>query len=122
MTVEQCPDRAYYLVMTHDHSLDYELVEAILTRGDCRYCGLIASSSKAKSFKSRLTRKGFTKTELSQLTAPIGQSITTGNLPMEIAVAAVADILTRCEKARVQTDEQQVVNNEPSAVVDSDPT
>ncbi len=96
-TVEQCPDKAYYVVMTHDHALDYELVEAILTRGDSRYCGLIASNSKAVSFKSRLRRKGFTDSELAQLTAPIGETISTGNLPMEVAVAAVVDILSHSQ-------------------------
>lgn len=95
LAVEQCPDNAHYLVMTHDHALDYELIEAILTRGDSRYCGLIASGSKAASFKSRLQRKGFTDAELAQLTAPIGEAVKTGNLPMEVAVAAVADILSR---------------------------
>jgi len=94
LVVEQCSDNAYYLVMTHDHALDYELVEAILTRGDSRYCGLIASKSKAASFKSRLQRKGFTDAELALLTTPIGETIKTGNLPMEVAVAAVADILS----------------------------
>ena len=94
LVVEQCSDNAHYLVMTHDHALDYELVEAILTRGDSRYCGLIASRSKAVSFKSRLQRKGFADAELAQLTAPIGQTVKTGNLPMEVAVAAVADILS----------------------------
>ncbi|MEE9332869.1 MAG: xanthine dehydrogenase accessory protein XdhC [Granulosicoccaceae bacterium] len=105
LAVEQCPDKAHYLVMTHDHALDYELVEAILTRGDSRYCGLIASSSKAVSFKSRLQRKGFADTELAQLTAPIGETVKTGNLPMEVAVAAVADILSRSQS--LQTNQTQ---------------
>jgi len=94
LAVEQCPDNAYYLVMTHDHQLDYELVEAILSRGDSRYCGLIASRSKSVSFKNRLQRKGFTESELALLTAPIGQAIQTGNLPMEVAIAASADVLS----------------------------
>jgi xanthine dehydrogenase accessory factor len=92
--VEQCERDAYYVIMSHSHELDFELAEAVLTRGDAAYCGLIASSSKARSFKGRLARKGFSKSELQQLTAPLGQSIETGNLPMEVAVAAMADILT----------------------------
>jgi len=95
LAVEQCPDNAHYLVMTHDHALDYDLVEAILTRGDSRYCGLIASRSKALSFTKRLQRKGFTDAELALLTSPIGEALKTGNLPMEVAVAAVSDILSR---------------------------
>lgn len=121
MAVEQCPDNAHYLVVTHDHALDYELVEAILTRGDSRYCGLIASKSKATSFKNRLLRKGFTDSELLQLTAPIGESITTGNLPMEIAVAAVTDIFKCRKAAQVSADEQPATISFPSTVIKGSP-
>ena len=91
--VQLCPDRACYVVMTHSHELDFELVEAILSRGDARYCGLIASRSKAQKFRNRLARKKFCPDEISRLTAPIGRHVSTGNQPMEIAVAAAADIL-----------------------------
>lgn len=94
LAVEQCPDNAYFLVMTHDHELDFDLVEAILSRGDSTYCGLIASKSKAARFRSRLVRKGFTEPELAKLTAPIGQSESTGKLPMEVAIAAMSEMLT----------------------------
>lgn len=92
--VEHCPDNAYYLVMTHSHELDMALVESILTRGDSVYCGLIASKSKAAKFKSRLKRKGFTEFELQKLTAPIGAEQAVGNLPMEVAIAAVSEMLS----------------------------
>jgi len=93
LTVEQCPDSAYFLVMTHSHELDFELVEAILSRGDSVYCGLIASKSKSARFRSRLSRKGFTESELKKLTAPIGAAQHTGNLPMEVAIAAISEML-----------------------------
>lgn len=93
ITVEACQPESYFMVMTHSHELDMELVEAILTRGDSRYCGLIASKSKAASFRSRLKRKGFMHSELARLTAPLGQHFQTGNTPMEVAVAAVSDLL-----------------------------
>lgn len=91
--VERCPDNAYYLVMTHSHELDFELLEAILSRGDSRYCGLIASRSKARRFRARLARKQFTDAELAQLTSPIGSGFKLGNEPMAVATAAAADLL-----------------------------
>ena len=91
--VEAGPAQAYWLVMTHSHALDLEVVEAVLARGDSRYCGLIASRSKATSFRGRLTRKGFSAAEIARLTAPLGQRVRTGNTPMEVALAAVADVL-----------------------------
>lgn len=91
--IEACQPDSYFMVMTHSHELDMELIEAILTRGDSRYCGLIASGSKATSFRNRLKRKGFSEGELSGLTAPLGQHFKTGNTPMEVAIAAVGDVL-----------------------------
>lgn len=93
LAVEQCPDNAYYLVMTHSHELDFDLIEAILSRGDSAYCGLIASDSKAVRFRSRLARKGFTKAENAKLTAPIGEQECEGKLPMEVAIASISEML-----------------------------
>ncbi|MGR5471260.1 XdhC family protein, partial [Vibrio astriarenae] len=39
--VHHLPENCMYLVLTHSHHLDFELARAILTRGDCRYFGLI---------------------------------------------------------------------------------
>ena len=91
--VEQCPANSYFVIMTHSHELDMELVEAVLSRQDALYCGLIASDSKAASFRSRLKRKGFSTDEIEGLTAPLGCHSETGNTPMEVAVATVADVL-----------------------------
>ncbi len=92
-SIEGCAADSYYLVMTHSHVLDQQLVEAILTRGDARFCGLIGSKSKATSFRSRLKRKGFTEDEIGSLTSPIGLPELKGKQPMEIAVSVVAQMM-----------------------------
>lgn len=92
--VETLEPTAFYLVMTHSHEQDLEVVEAVLSRGDARYCGLIASKSKAASFRNKLSRKGFCSEEIAQLTAPLGAAVRTGNTPMEVALAAMSDVLT----------------------------
>ena len=92
-TIETCPPGSWYLVMTHSHILDQQLVEAILSRGDARYCGLIGSASKASSFRGRLKRKGFSDAELSGLTSPIGLPGLKGKQPMEIAISVVAQLM-----------------------------
>jgi len=84
----ECPAGSHYLVMTHSHERDLEVVEAVLSRGDAAFCGLIASRSKAQAFRSRLSRKGFSDAEVAQLTAPLGARVRTGNTPMEVAIAA----------------------------------
>ena len=92
--IEKLQPSAYYLVMTHSHEIDMEVVEAVLSRADATYCGLIASSSKAAKFRNRLKRKGFNALETGRLTAPLGEGVKTGNTPMEVAIAGMADVLT----------------------------
>ena len=92
--IENLQPSAFYLVMTHSHEMDMEVVEAVLSRADATYCGLIASSSKAAKFRNRLKRKGFSSSEIERLTAPLGEGIKTGDTPMEVAIAGMADILT----------------------------
>lgn len=100
--VEHCRPGSLYLVLTHSHELDLEVCEAVLSRGDASYLGLIASRSKARSFGRRLARKGFTEAELEGLVAPLGRGtgVRTGNTPAEVAIAAMADVLTARERVR----------------------
>jgi xanthine dehydrogenase accessory factor len=96
--VEEAPRGAYYLVMTHSHALDLELVERVLRRGDCAYLGLIGSETKAAKFRARLARRGFSEEALARLTSPIGL-FKGGKHPAEVAVSAVAQILERVSVA-----------------------
>ncbi len=91
--VEELPPGTRCLVMTHSHEIDFELVEAMLSRDDFPYCGLIGSRSKSVSFRKRLSRKGFSDAELARLTSPIGVDLGGGKLPMEVAVSVAAQLL-----------------------------
>lgn len=91
--VEGCKADSAFLVMTHSHDLDYDIVQAILSRGDSRYCGLVASRSKAARFRARLLRQGFTDAEIARLNAPIGQRVDGFKQPMAVAVAAAQAVL-----------------------------
>lgn len=105
VVVEGLPPGVWYLVMTHSHEIDFELVEAILTRRDCAYCGLIGSRSKAVSFRNRLSRMGFTDSELERITSPVGIDLGGGKMPMEVAVSVAAQLLSqyRAQDARNRT-------------------
>ena len=87
--VDEAPPGAFYLVMTHSHALDLELVERILKRADHRFVGLIGSETKAAKFRARLARKGIDSTALA---CPIGL-FKSGKHPAEVAVSAVAQLL-----------------------------
>lgn len=102
MTIENCPHNAYYFVMTHSHELDMQIVEAILSRGDSRFCGLIGSKSKAAKFKNRLARKQFTEMEIEKLVSPVGLPQIKGKKPMEVAVSAVGQLIALHEQNILQ--------------------
>jgi xanthine dehydrogenase accessory factor len=88
--VDEAPAGAYYLVMTHSHALDLEIVERVLRRGDYAFLGLIGSQTKAAKFRSRLKARGV---DPSHLVCPIGL-FRSGKHPAEVAVSAVAQLLS----------------------------
>ncbi len=93
------------LVMTHDHALDRDVVEALLL-AQFRYgapmprlpfVGMIGSKSKVAATRQRLARRGVPESELLRLVAPIGLVVDGrplgGNAPGEIAVSVAAQLL-----------------------------
>ena len=92
-TVQLAPAAARFLVMTHDHALDYSLCRAILERGDFAWLGLIGSKSKAARFRSRLARDGLTPDAIHRLVSPIGVAGIASKWPAAIAVGVAAQLL-----------------------------
>ncbi len=92
--VEEAPPNAYYLVMTHSHDLDLKICEAVLTRGDAAYLGLIGSKSKRAHFLHRLHDAGH---DVSRLTCPVGLPGILSKEPAVIAASIAADLLLRRE-------------------------
>jgi xanthine dehydrogenase accessory factor len=87
------PPGALYLVMTHNHSLDLALCEAVLQRRDHAYLGLIGSASKRRRFEKHLREEGLTDADLQRLTSPIGVPGIRSKEPAAIAVAVAAQLL-----------------------------
>ena len=87
------PAAARFLVMTHDHALDYALCRAILVRGDFAWLGLIGSKSKGARFRSRLERDGLTPEAIRRLVCPIGVEGVESKWPAAIAVGVAAQLL-----------------------------
>ena len=98
--VGEAPSGAFYLVLTHNHDLDYEIVRTILARRDAAYCGLIGSSSKRVRFERQLRADGL-GAEVRWLTCPIGGAIgLKGKEPAVIAAATAAEMLLALEAQR----------------------
>lgn len=89
---------SHFLVMTHSHALDLDLVEAVLRRHDIAFCGMIGSDTKRRTFENGLAKRGLAASALARFTCPIGISSLTGKDPGTIAVAVAAQLLERWER------------------------
>jgi xanthine dehydrogenase accessory factor len=98
--VAQAAPGTAFLVLTHDHELDYQLIAAILARGDAAWIGLIGSKSKAARFRSRLRRAGLTEAHIAALHCPVGLTAIRSKLPAAIAVGIVAQLLATLQEAK----------------------
>ena len=93
LEVAAMPPGSYYLVMTHNHAVDFDICDRILRREDARYCGLIGSLSKRRRFEKRYRQQGMPQAMIDSLVCPIGVDGISGKKPAEIAVATAAEIL-----------------------------
>jgi len=91
------PAAARFLVMTHDHALDYALCRKILERGEFAWLGLIGSKSKGARFRSRLARDGVALERIARLICPIGIEGVISKWPAAIAVGVAAQLLQGLE-------------------------
>ena len=84
------PKKAYHLVMTYSHEMDFEICRTLIERNVGGCIGLIGSKSKKARFKSRLNSLGL---DPSRINCPIGVVGILGKEPSVIAVSAVAEFL-----------------------------
>jgi xanthine dehydrogenase accessory factor len=90
---QDAPPGACHLVLTHRHDLDFDIIDAILRRGDAHFAGLIGSQTKRARFLKRLAERGLSDAALQRLTCPIGMAGISGKAPEVMAVAIVAQLL-----------------------------
>ncbi len=82
------------LILTHDHTLDYELTKAAL-KSEATFIGLIGSATKKARFMSRLAKDGFDDAVLARIHCPIGIPGISGKAPEVIAVSVAAQLLLK---------------------------
>ncbi|MEX0334179.1 xanthine dehydrogenase accessory protein XdhC [Vibrio tubiashii] len=91
--VRDLPPNSYYLVMTHNHQLDFDLARAIIDRDDSVYFGMIGSLTKRKKFDMRLAERGYSDAQINTMICPIGVSMVNGKHPAEIAVSVAGELI-----------------------------
>ena len=93
--VGHAPAGSAFIVLTHDHALDFLIVAAALARADAAYVGMIGSKTKRATFASWYRREaGGSETDLERLVCPIGGSDVHDKRPAVIAALAAAEVIS----------------------------
>ena len=91
--IAHAPAGAAYIVFTHNHSLDYRLVDIALRRGDAAYVGMIGSQTKLARFRTWFLQRGGGEANFRRLTCPIGGDDVADKRPEIIAGLTSAQII-----------------------------
>ena len=81
-----------FVVMTHEHSLDFLIVNEALKRDDAAYVGLIGSKTKKAVFRTQFLEEGGTLENFANLVSPIGANPTGDKRPEVIAAFVAAEL------------------------------
>lgn len=82
-----------FIVLTHDHGLDFLLTSAALQRGDAAYVGMIGSATKRAKFAS-WTQEHCDGLSVADLICPIGAGGSRDKRPAVIAALVAAEVIT----------------------------
>ncbi|QHJ10041.1 hypothetical protein FX988_00250 [Paraglaciecola mesophila] len=93
--ISHAPANSWLVIMTHNHQLDYELVETALKRPDLPFIGMIGSETKAKRFKARIATRLPNVVYPERLVSPIGVLDIPGKRPIEVAVSIAGQLIQR---------------------------
>ncbi|ODT08021.1 MAG: xanthine dehydrogenase accessory protein XdhC [Mesorhizobium sp. SCN 65-20] len=97
--VREAPSGAAFVVLTHDHALDFLIVAEALKRRDAGYVGMIGSKTKKATFRSWfLKTAGGSEEQFARLVCPIGGDAVKDKRPAVIAALAAAEIMTALVK------------------------
>lgn len=91
--VRQAPSGSAFVVLTHDHALDFLITREALARQDAAYVGMIGSKTKRATFARWLEDETGSRETLERLTMPIGASRLSDKRPAVIAAMVCAQVM-----------------------------
>lgn len=91
--VRSAPQGSSYVILTHDHALDFLIAQEALSRADAPYVGMVGSRTKRARFASWFKGEGGDERALERLVLPIGQQGLGDKRPEVIAALAAAEIM-----------------------------
>lgn len=93
--VREAPAGSAFVILTHDHALDFLIAAEALSRSDAAYVGMIGSRTKKATFRSwYLRQSGGSEAGFARLVSPIGGDAVRDKRPAVIASLAAAEIMT----------------------------
>ncbi|WP_210209680.1 xanthine dehydrogenase accessory protein XdhC [Aureimonas flava] len=92
--VAGAPPASAFVVMTHDHGLDFLIAAAALARADAAYVGMIGSATKREKFRRFLAERGEGE-RIGRLVLPIGGSAVRDKRPAVIAAMVAAELVVQ---------------------------
>ncbi|MFJ6324320.1 MULTISPECIES: xanthine dehydrogenase accessory protein XdhC [unclassified Rhizobium] len=92
--VRDAPAGSSFVILTHDHALDFLITAEALKRTDAAYVGMIGSKTKRATFRNWLTRESGQAELFDRLICPIGGTAVKDKRPTVIATLAAAEIMT----------------------------
>lgn len=93
--VRAAPAGSSYVILTHDHALDFLIAAEALRRADAPYVGMVGSTTKRARFRSWYLAEGGSAEALRRLVLPIGAFGLVDKRPEVIAALAAAEIMVQ---------------------------
>ena len=91
--VRSAPPGSSFVILTHDHALDFLIAQEALARRDSPYVGMVGSATKRARFSSWYIGEGGDAAALARLVLPIGKQGLGDKRPEVIAALAAAEIM-----------------------------
>ncbi len=91
--VRSAPVGSAFVILTHDHALDFMIAAEALKRADSPYIGMVGSKTKRAKFASWYRGEGGRDDDLLRLVLPIGDFGLVDKRPEVIAALAAAEIM-----------------------------
>lgn len=83
-----------FIVLTHDHALDFLIVQQALARTDASYIGMIGSKTKRATYLSWHEKEGGARADCDRLVCPIGGNVVKDKRPQVIAALVAAEVVS----------------------------
>lgn len=105
--VRNAPQGSAYVILTHDHALDFLIALEALMRDDSPYIGMVGSRTKRARFTSWYLAEGGERAALDRLVLPIGNHGLGDKRPEVIAALAAAEIMVHIGRREAQITQAQ---------------